>query len=1178
MAIFTGTSGDDHLVGLASNDSLDGGEGNDRIEGGDGSDYIVDGAGDDIAEGGEGNDTFNSFEGSDSFDGGAGDDQFITYRGNGRFDHLTLIGGAGRDWFQMSSQGSSDFVVDAGEGDDYLRIDAAKGNYVLTLGAGADRVALLSRRTADDILAVTIADFATGAAGDRLDFSQFFPWFLTGWDGNTNPFALGHARLVQSGADALVQIDLNGGGDNWTDHVRLAGVDSASLTYHNLGGFPADGSIPAGLTLVGTGVRDDLFGAAGDDSISGLDGGDVLYGGSGTDTISGGDGHDQIHGEGGNDVLDGGAGMDTLSDGAGNDVVRGGGDNDGFSSSEGGNDLLQGEGGDDQFSVERRGSDQVTVDGGDGNDLMHLVSYGTANLFTLSGGAGDDKLRFATMYGTAQISLGSGADEIDLTNSDTGLRDFGRLIVSDFQIGAGGDRLDFDHWLAKVTTWDQSENPFLTGHVGLVQNGADALLQVDWNGGGDTMRTVITFTGRNVADFASGNLDGFAADGSAPPGTTLIGTAVNETLTGGSGNDLIEGRGGTDSLNGMGGADVIVGGDDRDSIRGGTGNDRIDGGGGGDSIDGGAGDDEIHAGDGNDTVLINDGADTVWGGAGDDEIAVQISPPLGKTTTARGEAGADTLRVNHTWFGTHIVFDGGDGDDRIALGDVNGTATVTLGGGSDRISLYRNPGSPIQPGQITITDFAAGAGGDTIDLAGSLGDVLFDWDGSNPFTAGYLRLVQQGGDTLLSVDRDGAGAGHGFVTLLTLAGVAASGLTVANIGYSVPRLYVAGSAGNDVLLLQQGGDDTALGGAGNDVLYFGAALGGGDVADGGDGRDAVVLQGNYTLTLSETNLVRIESISIQSGANATFGDTANNSYDYDLTTADGNVAAGQQLIVNGQSLRAGEDFTFDGSAESDGRFLVYGGHGVDDLTGGDGADVFFFEGVRWGADDEVNGGDGRDALVISGGSGTTHIEFAADALTSIESISLNNRFATDPTQKPSYELVLHNGNVAAGGTLIVNGSSIPGGQQVIIDGRGVHGGNLTLFAGGGHDVLTGGDGADLIVGGAGADSLTGGGGADTFRYDAASDSVGLADLIGDFQSGLDRIDLSRIDADTIAGGNQAFSWIGSNAFSGSAGELRTYEADGYRLVEGDTDGNGLADFVIGFQVGTSPLVQGDFLL
>ena len=537
-------------------------------------------------------------------------------------------------------------------------------------------------------------------------------------------------------------------------------------------------------------------------------------------------------------------------------------------------------------------------------------------------------------------------------------------------------------------------------------------------------------------------------------------------------------------------------------------------------------------------------------------------------------------------------FAGGRLSVGIGAGEVPAEDRLGFAAGAVTLSNGTNAGSRVSVGGVFVGTVAPGG-------TGANGDPLVILFSSGATQARISTLVQSvtysnasaaptpGTRSITIQLNDGAGTGSGGqdMTIVTTAVAVSAGAGGQLTGTAGNDVLVGGTGddsldggdGDDVLSAGPGAD--ALdGGGGDDVLYFGPNLSAGDVADGGSGRDAVVLQGNVTRVLSDANLVGIESISIQSGATTRFGDTANNLYDYDLTTADGNVAAGVQLIVNAQSLRVGEDFTFDGSAETNGRFLVYGGHGVDNLTGGDGADAFFFEGQRWGPDDRVDGGDGRDALVISSGSGMTRIEFAADALTSIESISLNNRYASDPSQKPSYELVLHNGNVSPGGTLIVNGSSVPGGQQVIIDGRGVHDGTLILFAGGGHDVLYGGDGADLIVGGGGADSLTGGAGADTFRYDAASDSVGLADLIGDFQSGLDRIDLSRIDANANSDGNQAFSWIGSNVFSGSAGELRTYEADGYRWVAGDTDGDGDGDLVIVLQIGTPPLVQGDFLL
>lgn len=54
----------------------------------------------------------------------------------------------------------------------------------------------------------------------------------------------------------------------------------------------------------------------------------------------------------------------------------------------------------------------------------------------------------------------------------------------------------------------------------------------------------------------------------------------------------------------------------------------------------------------------------------------------------------------------------------------------------------------------------------------------------------------------------------------------------------------------------------------------------------------------------------------------------------------------------------------------------------------------------------------------------------------------------------------------------------------------------------------------MLVGGAGADTLTGGGGADTFLFNP-KDS-GARDTITDFETGIDRLDLSRLDATTVS--------------------------------------------------------------
>jgi Ca2+-binding RTX toxin-like protein len=822
--------------------------------------------------------------------------------------------------------------------------------------------------------------------------------------------------------------------------------------------------------------------------------------------------------------LIGGALGDTVAGLIGDDIIDG----------RDGNDTIGGRGGDDRL-IGGNGDD--ILNGEEGNDTLVVQSGADA----ADGGNGSDRLEIdaRAVGGLVQLLInGAGpyAGSVawaggTASASYSGIESFTIFsnagnYADDIRTGDGDD-VFYHYGLDDLT--------YLMDVVDL-GGGANDLLVADFS-------AVTSYVVSNRVHPSSGGHYLFDVGGNGKIDYTgverlhFIGGAQGDNVTGLAGADILEGRAGNDSL---------TGGDGNDDISGGTGTNVID------------------AGNNDDIIRSASlGIDTVQGGAGADTAIIDYSA---QTAAVTNIAGGD------------VAF--GNGSDTSATLTAVERILITTGSGNDDVTTL-DGNDEIRTG--AGTDVLNGAGGNDYLDGGSGADAMTGGSGDDVY------IVDDALDTITELSGGGLDEVYAASAAYVLSANVENLRATSAIGHDFRgnggNNLIITSIGSDLIRLGDGGNDSAFASGGDDAVYFGAAFTGADFADGGAGRDVVVLQGNYTLTLSSANLIGFEAVSLQSGANTTWGDTANNLYDYDITTSDGNATGSLQLIVNGQSLRAGEDFTFDGSAESgDGKYLVYGGHGVETFTGGAGNDVFFFEGARFQAGDSVDGGAGRDAVIISAGNGLTHIDFAADALTNIESISLNARYASDPTARPSYELVLKNGNVAPGATLIVNGSSIADPVQTVsVDGSAVHDGNLILIGGAGADTLKGGDGGDLIQGGLGADMLTGGAGVDTFRYTATGESTAAStDQILDFASGTDKISLSIIDADTFTGGDQAFHWIGSSAFGGtgaaSAGELRAYALSGNWFVEGDVNGDGAADLVIQLSAPAAPIVQGDFLL
>ena len=116
---------------------------------------------------------------------------------------------------------------------------------------------------------------------------------------------------------------------------------------------------------------------------------------------------------------------------------------------------------------------------------------------------------------------------------------------------------------------------------------------------------------------------------------------------------------------------------------------------------------------------------------------------------------------------------------------------------------------------------------------------------------------------------------------------------------------------------------------------------------------------------------------------------------------------------------------------------------------------------------------------------------------------------------------------------------------------------------------------------AGARPDAGGGGADRFvlrQPEAAPPTAGYDEILDFARSQHDRIDLQPIDARAGLAGDQAFAFVGRQAFT-EAGQLR-YEAtaDGDFLVSGNTDRDLDAELAFIVRTGAEQLEAGDFLL
>jgi subtilisin-like proprotein convertase family protein len=275
------------------------------------------------------------------------------------------------------------------------------------------------------------------------------------------------------------------------------------------------------------------------------------------------------------------------------------------------------------------------------------------------------------------------------------------------------------------------------------------------------------------------------------------------------------------------------------------------------------------------------------------------------------------------------------------------------------------------------------------------------------------------------------------------------------------------------------------------------------------------------------------------------------------------------LLAGASSTIAGETMTI-----AVGTLIenAYGGQGADTLLGNDAANRLV--GGRGG--DTLDGRLGADRMIGGAGSDNYRVDDIGDFVdegvggsSGIDSVISRVSFDFNVNAAGAVE------NLKLLGTLEIDGT----GNAVANDISGNKRKN-TIDGMAGDDILKGMKGADVMRGGLGRDEIYGGDGKDLFDYDdllsSTVASVGRDLLLG-FTTGRDRIDLIDIDARTTPAGDQAFRFIGDDGFNGREGELRYRFKGADTIVQGDVDGDRVADFAIALRRHLD-LDRGDFLL
>ena len=831
-----------------------------------------------------------------------------------------------------------------------------------------------------------------------------------------------------------------------------------------------------------------------------------------------GDGADSVMGLGGNDTIETGGGNDTLEGGSGADSLVGGA-------------------GDDLYLVDAGDVIVEALDGG-------IDTVQTAQSFTLA-----DGLENLVLLGAALDGTGNAQDNVLTGNG------LANLLVggagNDAMIGGAGN----DTYV--VTEAGDVITETLTGGVDLVRAGFDYVLGANvenltltgaaHSGTGNTLANILTGTG--LAD----TLDGKAG------ADTMIGGLGDDTYKVDNAGDVVTDTAGRDTVLSSVSWTLSAGIEALTLTKGGlTGTGSLDA----NILNGSTGNDSLAGMDGNDTLTGNGGANTLDGGVGDDTYVLTapgatIVDISGIDTVVLMKDGitftgdAEIIRLGGTAHsltggtGDNVLeggsgndsIDGGAGNDLLLAGDGDdelhasaGHDILSGGSGDDR---YKINGASCEIedflGDDTL-DASEGTGNDYIDLSGDTDSVIEDENchigggGStaSPLDVQFLQdLTGSFGDDIATV--------RGLVPQLVAAIQAVQANATFGVSSFIDKpISPFGVAGEWVYKLEQAlsADAATLTATYNRITNLSGN-------DGPESQIEALMQ--LALHASETGFRADSARFVVLFTDAPFH-----------VAGDG-AAAGILTPNNGDGVMdgggIGEDYPM--IAQLAQALQAAGIIPIFAVAGG-------YESTYQGLVGQL----GRGAVVTLGLDSANIVQAITTGLTTATQTHIENADCGtgDDTVRGSTD-----DNAISGGA---GNDSLSGG-----------GGLDDLSGGAGVDILAGEDGDDRIEGGLGGDDLAGGAGGDTFVFTQRDSLRSGSDVIRDFTSGEDHIDLSAIDADTLTLGDQAFSFI-TGAFTHLAGELRLATVGGFAQLQGDTNGDGLADFAVRFDLvtGMAPVV------